>query len=239
MDVMVDKGSPDANFEFEALAWAQNYRRALLREFSPYLAGDVIEVGAGIGQFTEQLAQLTQVQNLLAVEPSANFCAQLRTRLPRQKLLEGTVSDLDCGTACDGVVSVNVLEHIEDDARELASYAALLKKRRGVLCLFVPARQEIYAPIDKDFGHFRRYSKTELAKKLEAAGFAPRRLHYFNFIGYFAWWFNFCLLGQRVFSVTSVRLFDRLIFPIVHMVESRLLRPPFGQSLLAVGEATR
>ena len=38
-----------ANFEFAALRAAENYRRALVREFTPHLRGRVIEIGAGIG----------------------------------------------------------------------------------------------------------------------------------------------------------------------------------------------
>ena len=106
-----------------------------------------------------------------------------------------------------------------------------------LLCLFVPARPEIYAPIDKDFGHFRRYTRPELKGKLFRAGFQVERLWYFNFVGYFAWWFNFRLLKKREFEREKLRLHDRAIFPVVHWLESKVLRPPFGQSLLAVARA--
>src|SRR5215472_7176168 len=112
-------GGSGGNFEFDALRWANNYRKALLSEFAPYLSGDVIEVGAGIGQFTELLAGLGSIRSVLAI-------------------------DLDPGINCDTIVSTNVLEHIEHDAAELRLYAALLKARRGHLCLFVPARSELY-----------------------------------------------------------------------------------------------
>jgi hypothetical protein len=113
----------------------------------------------------------------------------------------------------------------------------LLRPRHGALCLFVPARPEIYAPMDKDFGHFRRYKSDELRDKLRRAGFTIERFHYFNLVGYFAWWLNFCLLKKRVFEAQKVRAYDRIIFPIVHRLESKLLRPPFGQSLLTVARA--
>jgi hypothetical protein len=107
----------------------------------------------------------------------------------------------------------------------------------GHLCLFVPARPEIYAPIDRDFGHHRRYTWPELARKLDACGFNILKLHYFNCMGYLAWWMNFCALKRRTFDVAAVRGFDRLIFPAVYWAESRIFRPPIGQSLLAVGSA--
>ncbi|KAF0180679.1 MAG: type 12 methyltransferase [Limisphaerales bacterium] len=226
----------NTSFEFAALAEAVNYRHALLREFAPHLRGDVLEVGAGIGQFTELLAGVPAVQRVHAVEPEAELARRFRERLPAVPLTSGTIADFGA-QAVDGIVTVNVLEHIEDDAEELQRYAARLRERRGRLCLFVPARPEIYAPIDRDFGHFRRYTRAELAGKLRAAGFSVTRLDYFNALGYVAWWASFCVLRRRSFDVASVRFYDRVLFPPVHFLESRLCRPPVGQSLIAVAQA--
>ena len=144
---------------------------------------------------------------------------------------------MPAGSFFDGALCLNVLEHIREDEVELRKFAKLLAPRKGTLCLFVPARPEIYAPIDKDFGHFRRYTRGELRRKLVDAGFHIERLHYFNCVGYFAWWLNFCVLKKREFEVAKVRAFDRVIFPVVHGLESRMVRPPFGQSLMAIARA--
>jgi SAM-dependent methyltransferase len=226
-----------ANFEFDALRAAENYRRALVREFTPHLRGRVLEIGAGIGQITELLRRIAVVEQLLPVEPDPRFCREFRLAFPGQPLVEGTVDSLTDTGSWHGVVSINVLEHIRDDERELAIYARLLSAAKGRLCLFVPARQEIYAPIDRDFGHHRRYAKAALKRKLENAGFEIVRLNYFNCVGYFAWWLNFRVLRKRAFDVGSVRFFDRVIFPVVYWCESRLGPPPFGQSLIAVARS--
>jgi hypothetical protein len=106
-----------------------------------------------------------------------------------------------------------------------------------MLCLLVPARPEIYAPIDKHFGHYRRYRRAELRQKLQAAGFTLRRLHYFNSAGYFAWWLTCKMLKNMSFNPAAVRFYDRVIFPCVFALESRVVRPPIGQSLIAVAQA--
>jgi SAM-dependent methyltransferase len=224
------------DFEFEALSHAENYRRALFAEFGDYLCGDVLQVGAGIGQMTELLEGLPAVRRALAVEPDARFRARHRQAYPHHEVLEGTAADLPPGTDWDAVLSINVLEHIQEDEAELKLYSRLLGARRGTLCLFLPARREIYAPIDRDFGHFRRYTRPELSQKLVRAGFEILRLSYFNFVGYFVWWLNFCILGKRTFEPAEVRFYDRTVFPVVHWLESRLLRPPLGQSLIAVAK---
>jgi SAM-dependent methyltransferase len=225
------------SFEFDALAEAVNYRAALLREFAPVLKGHVVEVGAGVGQFTREIATLPTVSALVSIEPEPKFCEQFRQQLPSREIIRGTIDNLPATFQPDAIVCVNVLEHIEDDAAELCKFHRRLQPQHGHLCLFVPARPEIYAPIDKDFGHFRRYTRPELRKKITAAGFTIRRLNYFNSVGYFIWWLNFCVLKKRVFDVKSVRIFDRLIFPVVNALETRIARPPFGQSLLAIAQA--
>jgi len=225
------------DFEFNALREANNYRRALLKMFTPHLMGRVIEIGAGCGQFTEQLRQIAGIQHLLAVEPDPRFCVEFRKTLPHQPLVEGVITTISDLGPWNGIISINVLEHIREDQEELQIYSRMLKQAHGRLCLFVPARQEIFAPIEIDFGHHRRYSRHDLKNKLEGAGFKILALHYFNFIGYFAWWFNFKLLGQRKFNPAMVRFFDRAIFPVGFGLESHLTWPPFGQSLVAIAEA--
>jgi len=225
------------DFEFTALSKAVNYRAAVLREFEPWLKGDILEIGAGIGQFTAPLARLGGVGKVTALEPERRFCAEFSRLNPGIALVEGTIDDMPAGTDWDAMLSINVLEHIERDEEELAKYAKKLTARRGHLCLFVPARPELHAPIDREFGHFRRYEKPELKGKLERAGFEVVRLEYFNFVGYFAWWLSFCVMKRHHFSSASVELFDRLIFPAAHAFERKVVRPPFGQSLLAVVRA--
>ena len=226
------------NFEFSALSEAKNYRAALIKEFAPVLTGNVLEVGAGIGQITEVVRRQPGVEKVMGVEPDGAFLEHFRKRLPDVALIQGTADALHPDSQWNAIICVNVLEHIEADERELKTYRTLLAHTGGHLCLFVPARPEIYAPIDKDFGHFRRYTRAELRRKLLDAGFKIVRLNYFNLVGYFAWWLNFCVLKKRTFEVPAVRLFDRVIFPAVFAWESHVLRPPFGQSLIAIAQAT-
>lgn len=237
---VVESPNASANsedFEFAALSVADNYRKALLNEFSEHLRGNVLEVGAGIGQITEALLGKSSIKQYVSIEPDPGFHAQLLKKFPGHTTIQGTIEDLKGDGNWDAVVSVNVLEHIKNDERELKNYHDQLRENAGVLCLFVPARTEIYAEIDKDFGHFRRYVKRELRQKLERAGFQVVRLRYYNIAGYFAWWLNFCVLKKRHFDAGSVRFFDRFVFPVVHGLESRVCPPFVGQSLLAVARA--
>jgi len=221
------------DFEFAALNEAVNYRRALLEEFGPYLQGRVMEVGSGIGQLTSGIVRLAGVKRLHAVEPNPHFFAELQGRHLEIDETLGTVFDVPPDSQYDAIISVNVLEHIEHDAREIQQYQARLRPS-GYLCLFVPACPSIYADMDRTFGHYRRYRKEDLGRLLVAAGFQVERLHFYNSVGYFAWWLNFCVLKKTDFEIAKVRFFDRVIFPLAHRWERRVMRPPFGQSLMAV-----
>lgn len=224
------------SFEFDALNHAVNYRKALAGHFRPYLGRRILEVGAGRGQFTSHLLQHRGC-DLLAVEPDPLLADQFRIRHPQVRLHQGTLETIAGHGGWDSVVCINVLEHIHDDEVELQRMAAELKERCGHLCLFVPARMELFSPLDEDFGHFRRYHQKELKAKLMAAGFQVKNLRYFNLAGYFAWWYHFRLREKRSFQPAQVKLFDRLIFPPMHWLESRVLPPPIGQSLIAVAQA--
>ncbi len=225
------------DFEFAALSEAKNYRAAIVSEFAPYLTGRVLEVGAGIGQTSEAILSLPGITELVGVEPDENFQQGFRNRLPQTRLVAGTTADLLPGENYDGAVMVNVLEHIEDDLAELVRLHGILSPKKGHLCLLIPARQEIFSDLDTHFGHFRRYNRTGLREKLHSAGYQIKELSYFNFVGYFAWLMRFRLMKKMSFEIEQVRLFDRKIFPPCHWLESKICRPPIGQSVIAVAQA--
>ena len=224
------------DFEFQALREAFNYQRLLTKELGAFVHGRTLEIGAGVGHMTVRLRALPGVQFLQSVEPEPAFCEQFRRTLPEQPLIQGTIRDAP-GDDWDAIVSINVLEHIEHDREELAFYHARLQGKRGALALFVPARPELYAPIDRDFGHYRRYTRAEAVSKLAGAGFTIEKIRYFDFAGYFAWLICCRLLGQRNFKPASVRCFDRLIFPLENFLETKICPPPIGKNLLIIARA--
>jgi SAM-dependent methyltransferase len=220
---------PDSAYEFSSLAQASNYRRAIVEKFKPALQGNVLEIGGGIGQISEVIVRLCRPEHLTIIEPNVEFCRQLKLTIPSASIYQGHEDCLPAGLTFDAIIAVNVLEHIEQDTCELTKWKHRLKPD-GKLCLFVPARPELYSPIDEIFGHFRRYRKHELLAKLHAGGFRQVKIEYFNLLGYFAWLLNFRLLRRRKFGRHSVYWFDRLGFPLSQSIERSGFRY-FGQSL--------
>lgn len=223
------------DFEFTALQEASNYRRTIIGEFSGELRGKVAEIGAGIGQITEEISKLPSVRSLSAVEPDPRFHT-FHTGKP-WTLIPSTSAALNHDEQWDCIILINVLEHIEEDEKELSTLYTHLKASAGSICLLVPACPELYSNLDQDFGHHRRYTRPELIRKLQAAGFQVTRCDYFNSLGYLAWGLAMTILRKRTFSKTGVRIYDRYFFPWVHWIESKVCRPFIGQSLIAVGKA--
>jgi len=221
--------------ELAAMVEAHNYYDWLLSYFGAHLKGRVIEVGAGIGTLSRLILRFQDVRQLTAVEPAANLFPMLLQQIGadgRVKLLKGYLQDVAARGSADTLVSVNMLEHVEDDEAFLRlAYQALLPG--GVCLLFAPAIQGLYGSLDRAFEHFRRYSKRELALKLSAAGFQIELLRYFNLPGVFAWFIAGKVLGKTSLRVRDTRLYDRWVVPWISTLE-RYWEPPLGQSLLAV-----
>jgi SAM-dependent methyltransferase len=104
-----------------------------------------------------------------------------------------------------------VLEHIEDDAAGLANIASALVPG-GVAIVLVPQDPRLYGTLDRELGHYRRYSESELRAKMEAAGLAVEQVLHFNRITRPGWWFTGRVLKRRSSSRILLWFFDRLVW---------------------------
>ena len=83
-------------------------------------------------------------------------------------------SRFDCVVACE------VLEHVEDDMHFLHRTNELLVEG-GQLIISVPARQKYWSVDDEIVGHFRRYERQDLHKKLREAGYSRIKIIAYGF----------------------------------------------------------
>jgi hypothetical protein len=58
---------------------------------------------------------------------------------------------------------------------------------------------------------------------------------FFNAVGFFGWWANARVFKRTEQSHFQIRLFDRVIVPVMSQLEA-VAHPPFGQSIFAVLE---
>lgn len=81
----------------------------------------------------------------------------------------------------NAVIALDVIEHIEDDVESLKVIGTKLASN-GILVVTVPAYQWMWSAHDDANHHKRRYSRPELKKSLERAGFNILYASYFNTI---------------------------------------------------------
>lgn len=225
-----------------ALDDATNYRDWIFDLARPHLMGrgHILEVGAGSGTFTELLAQ---VASTLSLEPGPSGFAALSARFSGRSDVEVVKAGTDDlvrvadGRRFGAAFLSNVLEHIDDDVAALDSIRQVLQPG-GRVIVFSPAFDLLYSRFDATVGHHHRYRRHVLAARMRRAGFDVVEAKYVNSVGFLTWLGYVRVLGRSPADVRAVRAFDRLVVPGLRAVEARLT-PPFGQSVLVVGERPR
>jgi SAM-dependent methyltransferase len=222
----------------ELLAEAPRYNRWQFDMVASHLGRRILEVGAGIGNMSALFLE-TRPELLVATDTDPYYRARLAERFAGRP--EVAVEELhlpDPGAPArlgryrlDTVIATNVVEHIEDDLGTVVTMRGLLVAGGRVIIL-VPAMQAIYGELDRELGHYRRYSRPRLSLLMERAGLRVERMIWFNRIGVFGWWFNGRVRRTRLIPLEQLRTFDRLV-PMLRF--ERFLPLPFGQSLIAVG----
>src|SRR5262245_33802340 len=105
--------------ELELFAEAVQWKQYFASQLRPFILGDVLEVGAGLGGTTKVLCQ-GAIDSWTCLEPDAALAGQLqaisdephlKTRPIQVKA--GTLADLPLDARFDSILYIDVLEHIE------------------------------------------------------------------------------------------------------------------------------
>ena len=214
---------PHGGENLEVMAEARNYNQFLCDLVSRYADGaaSVVDFGAGIGTFS----------GCLDLAPQDVHCIETEAASREAILQRGFNAYSDAAELAPGsipyVFTLNVLEHIEDDAAAVEDLFGLLKPG-GRLFVYVPAFSILFTSMDSHVGHHRRYRLRELVRLIEGAGFVVEKSAYTDALGFFAT-LLFKLFDKpepAPLNPKLVRFYDRLIFPL-----SRLLSVPLAKVL--------
>src|SRR5271157_416520 len=175
MDVQVELDELRRDSE----SWWYTTRRILLREAA---------MQAVRGKREARVLDLGCTAQLQFDDPAlyraCNVHSSLRTLAYRQ--IEGD-ENLVCSrpeelafasNSFDAIVAGDVLQSVADDVSALREMRRVLKDG-GLLCLTVPAYSFLWGEDDEARGHQRRYSISELRRKLTTCGFHVHRASYF------------------------------------------------------------
>jgi SAM-dependent methyltransferase len=221
-------GSELALFE-KAVRWKRYWRA----QIAPFVHGNVLEVGAGIGSNTRLLAGL-QYRSWTCLEPDAALAAQIELPSALHRKVTGTIAS--AAESFDSILYIDVLEHIEDDAAEMARAAARLTPG-GHLIVLAPAHAFLYAPFDAAVGHLRRYSRASL-RSAAPAGLRESKMIYLDTVVLLASAANRLLLRQSMPTERQILTWDRLMIPLSRAIDP-LLGNRLGKSVLGVWQQGR
>lgn len=136
----------------------------------------ILDAGCGSGR---NMVELARHGTVTGVELSETSVALARERRAGE-VIAGSVLEMPFPEdSFDFAVSLDVIEHLEDDL------AALKELRRtvapgGSLLVTVPAYQWLWSGHDEINHHHRRYTRRSLQRVAEAAGWQQARTTYFN-----------------------------------------------------------
>jgi SAM-dependent methyltransferase len=205
----------------------KNYNKFIVSKFMKHSqASSVIDFGAGIGTLSAIWKNLNKNVSITCIELDLTLVRIIKQR--------GFVAreNFDPNLKVEYIFTSNVLEHIKDDESALSSFYHNLNVD-GKLGIFVPANPLLYSHIDKKLEHFRRYSKADLEEKVKKAGFKIDESTFVDSLGLFVWLF------AKVFKLeitneisSSLRIYDKFIWPISKLLDKLGLRYVFGKNLL-------
>jgi SAM-dependent methyltransferase len=211
--------------ELELFAKAEKWKKYWSQVIQPFVRGDVLEVGAGLGGNIPYIGD--GAASYTELEPDASLAGQIRSveakDIARVRVLEGVLGDLPAAELFDTILYIDVLEHIENDAQEFERAMGHVREG-GHLVVLAPAHEALRSPFDDAVGHFRRYD----AASLRALGAGQRRceiaaMRYLDAVGLLASLANRVFLRASMPKVSQVLFWDRFLVP-----ASRLLDPVLG-----------
>ena len=200
----------------DAFTATPKFNRWMADTIRPYVGREVLEIGAGMGNLTRQLARGRR--RWVATDIDAEHLQRLQLRMRHYVQVETALCDLSdpahferLAGQLDTVVCLNVLEHIEDDLAALRNIIGALKPG-GRAIILVPHGQSIFGQLDVVLGHFRRYSHEQLAGRLREAGFEVERILNFNRVSRPGWYIAGKVLKRARISRLQLRLFNSLVW---------------------------
>jgi len=222
--------------------------RIRLRRILPKFTGNpekILDAGCGRAVFTYQLAKKFPHAHIVGVDTdeeqlAANRLIAKKARLKNISFKKADVAQLPYAEEFDMVLSVDNLEHIEDDTRALRCLAQALKPQ-GKLILHVPGheRRWFFFRFRTNFnvpGHFRPgYKLDEITKKVKETGLAVQDACYT-----YGWLET--VSNNISYAITKAEAKNKalyaLIFPILNMIAwcGRNSKPRQGAGVLVIAE---
>jgi SAM-dependent methyltransferase len=213
---------------------ARRFNQWMADTLRPYIGDRVLEIGAGIGNLTNQFIPR---ELYVASDINPHYLEYLRSYAIGKPYLR--VMRIDAGAPADfasvlevfdTAIMINVLEHVSDEQGSLANLRAALAPGGRVIIL-VPQHPWLYGSLDEVLEHRERYTAEGLRRSLTTAGFEVERLFDFNRVSVPPWFWNARILKRKNFSSLQLKILE-VIMPLVRAIDR--IFPWQGVSVISV-----
>ena len=221
----------NTSWELEFFDAAKNWRKYQFNHIFKYINSSVLEIGPGTGNnvryYKNRASQIT------LLETNKNLANSLKSKFDEDKKIIVLNSDIHIQEKTfDTIMYMDVLEHIEDDKKEVNKALKHLNSG-GNLIFFVPAYQFLYSDFDKSIGHIKRYNKQFFLSLKENENISIVELKYFDSIGFFIAVLNKIFNKNTKETIgLGVKIWDKLIF--FSKIMDLIFLNKFGKSLFCV-----
>lgn len=150
--------------------YLNNKVKSLLDKYN--FKSKMLEIGCGTGETMELLKDSGyNIEGIDLSQEAVKQCKAKRLSAKKQDFLGNKKK-------YNSIICIDVLEHIKDDSKFIKHIYESLKKQ-GKAFILVPSGKMMKDDIK--YGHYRRYSKKQLIKKLKQGGF---KIEYVEMFGY-------------------------------------------------------
>ena len=235
-------GDPTGFETLEIISHAKSFNKWMYQRIQSYLRGNILEIGSGIGNISEFVVNDGYTITLSDYNPAYAEALAMKygTAKNVQEIITIDLQDPDFFSAYlslrakyDTIFLLNVIEHLQDDAKAI-EYCAYMLKPAGRLILLAPAYQSLFSRLDTELGHYRRYRVKDFEKLLKQERFTVIQKQYFNFLGLAGWLVYGRIAGQKQLTAGNFNLFNKLV-PIAKILD-RLIGRKAGLSVIVTGE---
>ncbi len=222
----------------ETISKASNFNRWMYSEIKPFLKGEILEIGSGIGNISQYA--ISDGFKITLSDFNAGYYQWLKESFSNfpsvQNIIQIDLLHPDfqekysfLQEKFDSVFLLNVIEHIVDDITAVKN-CKFLMKQNGHLIILAPAYKWLYCRFDRELGHHRRYTLRSMKQILKHNGLQIRSGNYFNAAGILGWLYFGKIMNKKMIGNDEMSAFNRFV-PLARIID-RLTLKKVGLSVI-------
>lgn len=204
----------------DVISEADKFNEWMFKTVDKNIYGEILEIGSGIGNISSFF--VNNNRKISVSDMREEYCDVLRKKFTGKNNFkciyqidiidpEFDKKHSDLFGKFDSVFALNIIEHVEKDDLAIKNCLKLLSSG-GQLLILVPAFMGLFNSFDVELGHYRRYTKNQLAKMFVENKLGISYSRYFNFVGILGWWFSGNVLKMKNIPSDQMKLYNRLVW---------------------------